>query len=144
MAARQRNWSCEARAANSASMRRVNSLTCFLARPLAMFRSAQTEVPQEAIVFVTLGIRRGEQLFAHENGIRAGKKTQAHGFDAQRIASGAQAHHGCRHEQTRRSNHASQDKSVRGLRASERSALDSHEHVDGHTFGMRLKIRQLL
>jgi hypothetical protein len=40
-----------------------------------MAQSAQAEIPQKTIVFVTLGIRRGEQLFAHEDRIRASKKT---------------------------------------------------------------------
>src|ERR1700757_2382862 len=107
-----RSWPCDARAANSASMRRLNSLTAFLTGVLAMAQSAQAKIPQKTIVFVTLGIRRGEQLFAYENGIRAGKKTQAHSLAAQGIAPGAQPYHRCRHEQARRRDHAGHDKRI--------------------------------
>src|SRR5690242_21701325 len=115
MAPRRRNWSCESSSANCASMRRLSSLGGFLTVALAMVQPAQAEIPQEAIVFIALRIRRGEQLFAHEDGIGAGKKTQADALAAQGIAASAQAHHGCGHEQASRGNHARQDESVRRL-----------------------------
>src|SRR4029077_16069916 len=121
-----RSWSCEARAANSASMRRGSSLTGFLTRVLAMAQSAQAEIPQKTIVFVTLGIRRGEQLFAYENGIRAGKKTQAHSLAAQGITPGAQPYHRRRHEQARRGNHAGHDEGIHRFGVSERGAIDAN------------------
>src|SRR5580704_4793758 len=139
-----RSWSCEARAANSASMRRVSSLTGFLTGVLAMAQSAQAEIPQKTIVFVTLGIRRCEQLFAYKNGIGAGEKAQADGLAAQGITSGAQPYHRCRHEQARRGNHAGHDKGIHRFSISERGPVDANQHVDGHTLRMRLEIRQLL
>src|SRR4029077_16486456 len=105
-----RSWPCEARAANSPSMRRLSSLTDFLTGVLAMAQSAQAKIPQKTIVFVTLGIRRGEQLFAYENGIPPAKKTPAHSLAAKGITSGPQPYHRSRHEQARRGNHAGHDK----------------------------------
>src|SRR5207302_4678006 len=136
MAPRLRNWSCESSSANSASMRCLNSVIGSLADALAMGRAAQAEIAQETIVFVALRIRCGEQFFAHENGICAGKKTQAHRLTAEGIASGAEANHRCGHEQARCGNHARQDESVHRLSIGERGALDSNKHIDGHTFGM--------
>jgi hypothetical protein len=100
-------------------------------------------VAQEGQIVLFVGVRRGQELVAVEDRVRAGHQAEHLRLARQRGAACGQAHARARHQDARRRDHADELERVDRGPARERRAGDRDERVDRDALGLRVHAREL-
>src|SRR5678816_4424934 len=88
------------------------------------------------MITIRFGIRRGEKLIAHENGISTRKKAQSLRFVGERESSRTHADDGCWHQDARGGDGAYEFQRIDFRFVCEWSSRNSNQHVDGNALWM--------